>query len=472
MQECGPLSLPRRRQCARQGRAVAESVVDYLYYVFFLLVTLLVLVTFHELGHFLMARWAGLHVVRFSVGFGKPLLSWYDRRGTQFCIAAVPLGGYVRMYDRRDADAAAHAPRVPARSYDVLGPWWRIAVALAGPAANFLLAFLVFWLLAVMGVLSLVPIVGSVAEDSPAQRAGLIPGEEIVAVDGVATLAWSDVALALAGRLGDTGVIEVQTSRADTTLRRSMAIEDWLGDVQDPDTIGALGIGLDPLAVVGGVVEGEAAERGGLMQGDRIVAVGGEPVSLWSEFVGHIRGSADKTLTVTVDRDGMGVTARVTPALQTAEDGTEYGYVGAWLDTPTRLVRYGPVESLGRAAEDTYAKTVLTVELLGKMLTLDVPATNLAGPITIGKVTGDSARAGFDRFLWILALLSISLGIINLVPIPILDGGHVAYSLVEIVRNKPVSMRAQAVGAQIGLAIVVGLMLFVFYVDIARWLPG
>ena len=446
--------------------------MDYLYYAFFLLVTLIVLVTSHELGHFLMARWAGLHVVRFSVGFGKPVLSWRDRRGTEFCIAMVPLGGYVRMYDRRDADAAAHAPRVPAGSYDVLSPWWRIAVALAGPAANFVLAFLVFWLLAVMGVSSLVPIIGSVAEESAAEHAGILPGDEIVAVDGVETLAWTDVSLALAGRLGDTGTIEVRTERSQAPLIHNIVVKDWLGSVQDPDTIGALGIGLEPLAVVGDVVEGEAAERGGLRGGDRIVAVDGGPVSLWSEFVARVQGSPEQTLAVTVERGAELLTVRLTPAQMTAEDGTEYGYVGARLDTPIRVVRYGAFEALGQAATETYAKTVLTLELLGKMLTLDVPATNLAGPITIGKVTGDSARAGPDRFLWILALLSISLGIINLVPIPILDGGHVVYSLVEIVRSKPVSLRAQAVGAQIGLAIVVGLMLFVFYVDIARWLPG
>ena len=446
--------------------------MDYLYYVFFLLVTLIVLVTFHEMGHFLMARWAGLHVVRFSVGFGKPVLSWYDRHGTEFCIAMVPLGGYVRMYDRRDADAAAHAPRRPARSYDVLSPWWRIAVALAGPAANFVLAFLVFWILSVMGVSSLVPIVGSVAEDSPAARADLRPGDEIVAVDGIETPAWTDVSLALASRLGETGAIELRLSRSEAPVTRTIGIEDWLGSVQDPDTIGALGIGLDQLAVIGGVEEGGAAARGGLRAGDRIVAVDGEPVSLWSGFVALVQENAGRTLAVTVERGADLATVRLEPAQRTTEDGTEYGYVGAWLDTPIRVVRYGGFEALGRAATETYAKTVLTVELLGKMLTLDVPATNLAGPITIGKVTGDSARAGFDRFLWILALLSISLGIINLVPIPILDGGHVVYSLVEIVRSKPVSMRAQAVGAQIGLAIVVGLMVFVFYVDIARWLPG
>ena len=446
--------------------------MDYLYYAFFLLVTLIVLVTSHEVGHCLMARWAGLHVVRFSVGFGKPVLSWRDRRGTEFCIAMVPLGGYVRMYDRRDADAAAHAPRVPAGSYDVLSPWWRIAVALAGPAANFVLAFLVFWLLAVMGVSSLVPIIGSVAEESAAEHAGILPGDEIVAVDGVETLAWTDVSLALAGRLGDTGTIEVRTERSQAPLIHNIVVKDWLGSVQDPDTIGALGIGLEPLAVVGDVVEGEAAERGGLRGGDRIVAVDGGPVSLWSEFVARVQGSPEQTLAVTVERGAELLTVRLTPAQMTAEDGTEYGYVGARLDTPIRVVRFGAFEALGQAATETYAKTVLTLELLGKMLTLDVPATNLAGPITIGKVTGDSARAGPDRFLWILALLSISLGIINLVPIPILDGGHVVYSLVEIVRSKPVSLRAQAVGAQIGLAIVVGLMLFVFYVDIARWLPG
>lgn len=450
----------------------SKSAVDYLYYAFFLLVTLLVLVTFHELGHFLMARWAGLHVVRFSVGFGRPLLSWHDRRGTEFCIAMVPLGGYVRMYDRRDADAATHVPRIPAKSYDVLGPWWRIAIALAGPAANFVLAFVVFWLIAVMGVAALVPIVGSVAQDSAAQRAGIVPGAEIIAVDGVETPSWTDVGLALAGRLGDTGIIFLRTRRAGSGSNHEIAVDDWLDDVQDPDLIGALGIGLDQLAVIGGVVEGEAAERGGLRPGDRIVAVDGAPVSLWSEFVARVQGSANRTLAVTVQRDAGDRTVRITPAHRLAEDGTGTGFVGAWPDTPTRVVIYGAVAALGRAASETYAKTVLTVELLGKMLILDVPATNLAGPITIGKVAGDSARAGFDRFLWILALLSISLGIINLVPIPILDGGHVVYSLVEIVRSKPVSLRAQAVGAQIGLVIVVGLMLFVFYVDIARWLPG
>ena len=446
--------------------------MDYLYYAFYLLVTLLVLVTFHELGHFAMARWAGLHVVRFSVGFGRPLWSWYDRRGTEFCVAAVPLGGYVRMYDRRDADAAQHVPRYPAKSYDVLGPWWRIAVALAGPGANFLLAFLVFWLIAIMGVTSLVPIVGSVVEESAAEEAGLVPGEEIVAVDGVETPAWQDVALALASRLGDTGVIDLHTRRGGVPARHEILIEDWLGDVQDPDTIGELGIGLDQLALIGAVVDGEAAEQSGLRAGDRVVAIDGEPVSLWSEFVAHIQASANTRLDVTVERDALEMTVQVVPAQRFAQDGTEYGYLGAQLDTPVRLVRFGALEAVGHAATETYEKTVLTVELLGKMLTLSVPATNLAGPITIGKVAGDSARAGPDRFLWILALLSISLGIINLVPIPILDGGHVVYALVEVVRNKPVSMRAQAVGAQIGLAIVVGLMLFVFYVDIARWLPA
>ena len=446
--------------------------MDYLYYAFFLLLTLIVLVTFHELGHFLMARSAGLHVVRFSVGFGKPLLSWRDRRGTEFCIAAVPLGGYVRMYDRRDADANHHAPPGPALSYDVLGPWWRIVIALGGPVANFVLAFLVFWLLAVIGVSALVPIVGSVAEDSPADRAGLGVGEEIVAVDGTETPAWVDVALALAGRLGDTGGIELRTSNRGVAQNHTIPIEHWLSDVQDPDTIAALGIGLDQLAVVGGVVEGDAAARGGLRTDDRIVAIDGEAVSLWSEFVAWVQRSANKTLAVTVDRGGVRETVYLTPGQRFTDAGAGYGYVGARLAPPSRHVRYGPVDAVGRAATETYAKTVLTLELLGKMLTLDVPATNLAGPITIGKVAGDSARAGFGSFLWILALLSISLGIINLIPIPVLDGGHVVYSLVEIVRSKPVSMRAQAVGAQVGLAIVVGLMLFVFYVDIARWLPG
>ncbi len=448
--------------------------MDFLYYVFFLLVTLAILVTFHEWGHFLVARWAGVHVVRFSIGFGKPLLSWRDKLGTEFCVAAVPLGGYVRMYDRRDADAEGHAPADPgvACSYDALSPWWRIAIAAAGPLANFVLAFIVYWLLSVMGVTAVVPHVGTVAEDSPAYRAGLRGGEEIVAVDGMKTSAWNDVALALAGRLGETGVIRIETMKSGRSDIHSIPVTAWLGGVGDPDLIGELGIAIEPLAVIGGVVEGDPAMRGGLRALDRVTHVDGEPVVLWSEFVDRVQASANVPLRLTVTRETGVETLTVTPAERTGDNGTVIGYVGAQAGMPSRVVRYDLVEAVGRALNETWSKTVLTVNLVRKMVTGSVSPSNLAGPISIAVIAGEEARAGLGRFLSVLALLSISFGVLNLMPVPLLDGGHVAYGVVEIVRSKPISLRTQAIASQVGLAIVVGIMVFVFYVDIARWWPG
>lgn len=249
--------------------------------IFFLLVAIGILVTFHEGGHFLVARWAGVHVVRFCVGFGKPLIRWRDRRGTEFCVAALPLGGYVRMFDRRDPDAASHAPADPVlaqRSYDRLKPQWRLAIALGGPGANFLLAFIFYWLSAIVGVSVAVPYIGAVTADSPADRAGLRGGEEIVAVDGKSTAAWMDVGLALAGRLGDSGAIAIDTAGSAGARSYAIPIDNWLSGADDADTIAALGIESGLLAMIGDVMVGEPAERSGLAAGDRVTHINGEPV--------------------------------------------------------------------------------------------------------------------------------------------------------------------------------------------------
>ncbi len=448
--------------------------MELLHYVFFFLVALGVLVTFHEAGHFFVARWLGVHVVRFSVGFGKPLCSWRDKRGTEFCVALVPLGGYVRMYDRRDEDAADVAPADPGlagASYDQLKRPWRILILLGGPAANFLLALLCYWIIAVAGTAVVVPVVGAVEQNTPAHQGGLQSGEEVVAVDGRLTQSWHDVALALAARLGETGTIEVRTRQDDATRTRLLSVREWLRGETDPDPIAALGIRTSHGAVVGEVLPADPGALGGLAAGDRITHVNGEEIPAWGKLVEVVRANPNTRLRMTVRRGESALSLSVTP--READRGT-HGYVGvAQAALPTRVVRHGVVEALRRAAADTWANTALTVGLIGKMLTLEVSPRNLAGPITIAKVAGDSASLGVVRFLYLLALLSISLGVINLLPIPILDGGQVVSTVVEMARGKPLSPAAQAMGTRVGIAMVGCLMLLAFYSDATRWFwPG
>ena len=445
----------------------------YFSYAFYALLAFGVLITFHEAGHFLVARWTGVHVVRFCVGFGKRLFSWRDKHGTEFAIAAFPLGGYVRLYDRRDADAAQHAPSDPVlarRSYDRLKPQWRIAIALGGPAANFVLAFLFYWLVAVIGTTVAIPI-AAVTPDSDAHRAGMRSGEKIVAVDGEPINTWSEVGMALVARLGDSGEIEIETTKDGRAQSRSLAIDSWHSESEAPDLLDSLGINMLRPATIGEVVAGERAQQGGLRAGDRVTRVNGETVAQWSELVRHAQANPETALLVLVERESGSRTLRVTPARRFDDGGNEYGYLGAIAgDVPVQVLRKNPLAAIGEAAADTWSFSVLTVQLIGKMLTLDVSPKNVAGPITIAKVSGDSAHAGVGAYLTLLAILSINLGIINLLPIPILDGGQVLFNALELVRRKPLSAWMEAATARVGIAMVGGLMVLVFYADIMRWL--
>ena len=439
--------------------------------VFFLIVAIGILVTFHEAGHFFVARWVGVHVVRFCVGFGKVLLRWRDRRGTEFAVAALPLGGYVRLFDRRDADAAEVAPADPVaarRSYDRLKPQWRIAIAAAGPAANFVLAFAFFWLVAIIGSEVAAPNV-SVAADSPAHRAGMRNHEEIVAVDGKPTATWRQVGLALIERLGDTGAIEIETRRDGQAQRYAIEIERWHSDAEDPDPLLSLGIGGLDLPYIGAVEAGGAAAEDGLLVGDLVTQVNGAPVAEWDEFSALVRANPEAALQLTVLRDSGSRLVTVTPRRRFDDAGDEYGYVGVAAGHPTRLQRAGPVAALLVAAEDTWDYAALTFQMIGKMATLAISPKNVAGPITIAKVSADSAQAGIVPFLTLLAILSINLGIVNLLPIPVLDGGQIVLNAVHWLRRKPVSAATEAMTGRVGIAIVAGLMVLVFYADIVHW---
>ena len=440
---------------------------DVLLYPLALIVTLGVLVTFHELGHFVVARLSGVRVVRFSVGFGKPIWSKFDSRGTEFAVAAIPLGGYVRMLDEREPGVVKFEPRPGDVSYNDLSVWWRIAIASAGPLANFLLAIIVYWAVFVVGTVTPVPMLGAVPEASPAAEAGLVAGEEIVAVDGDLTRSWQEVNMALAGRLGDTGEIVLSTrvpGAAEVSDAR-LAVRDWHQGVDEPDLLGSLGLEPALPALVGEVLPDGPAARAGLERLDRVVAVDGKPVESWIEWVQIVQQAPGRALSVEVERDGQRMTFTLRPEAQQA-GASEIGYVG--VAPYTNDIRYGAFEAVPRSMAETWDKTALTLGLLKKMVTGDVSMKNLSGPITIAKVAGDSARSGWRFYLSVLALLSISLGVLNLLPIPILDGGHILFCAAEAATGRPVSERTQAVGTQIGLFLVAGLMILALYNDIAR----
>lgn len=441
--------------------------MDVLQYVFYLLLTLGVLVTVHEFGHYVVARASGVCILRFSVGFGQALHTWRDRRGTDFVVAAIPLGGYLKMLESADRPAGGQTHGL---AFDELSPAWRIAIAAAGPAANFLLAFVVYAFIAVMGVTTFLPVIGGVAPGSPAATAGLAPGEEVVRIDGRGTDSWMDVGMGLAARLGDTGdiAIEARWPGQPATRHYAIPVRAWHDGAEEPDLLDSLGISATLPALVGDVAPASAAADAGFLPWDRVVAVNGAPIDAWPDWVEAVRAAPGDTLHVRVSRHGEDAELTLVPEAAQASDGSAIGFAG--VGVATRTVRAGPLGAIAAGAQETVANTRLTLNLLKKMVLGLVSPKNLSGPIMIAKVAKDSADSGWRNFLGILALLSISLGVINLLPIPILDGGHILFGAAELVTRRPVAPRVQAVGLRLGLFVVASLMLLAIYNDISRFL--
>ena len=431
--------------------------------VFFFLVTIGLLVTIHELGHFVIARWSGVGIVRFAVGFGRPLVRVTDRRGTEFVLGLIPLGGYVRMLDDRETPVRAGDPR---RVYGSLSPWWRIAIALGGPFANFALAIAAYWLIFVIGTTSLVPTIATPNAGSIAARAGLTAGLQLVAIDGRAVGSWEDVAMALADRLGETGAIALQVRERDVSRTVSLPISAWQKGARDPDPIGGLGLIPTALPVLGDVLADSAAARAGLRVGDRIKQVDGVAVGTWRDWERAIHAAPEKAIKVDVARHGVDLALTLVPAAMKDASGARYGLAGVRPELAT--VRYGPIDALGRAIRRTGQSVAMTVGFVQKIVTGLVSSHNISGPITSARIATAAAQAGFEYFVDVLALLSISLGVLNLLPIPVLDGGHVLFCTLELLLGRPVPEAVQAVGLQIGLFFVAGLMLLAIYNDLAR----
>tara|TARA_R110000764_G_scaffold218298_4_gene305728 strand:+ start:5071 stop:6432 length:1362 start_codon:yes stop_codon:yes gene_type:complete len=439
-------------------------------------VALGLLVTIHEYGHFWVARRCGVKVLRFSIGFGPALYTWHDRRGTEYAIAAIPLGGYVKMLDEREEPVSADELD---QAFNRKSIGQRIAIVAAGPIANFLLAIAAFWLIAVLGVTTVVPVLGPIEADTAAARAGLHENLELLAIDGQSTPSWHDVNLQLIRRLGETGVLEVEArERPDGSAQTySVQLDSWLKGAEEPDPLTALGMtSWQPQVAprIGQVQPEGAAASAGLQPGDLIVAVNGEPVTDWvSEVVLAIQASPQKSLQLSIERDAQPLELTLTPAAK-AQNDLVVGYIGAGVDAfewPADMVReihHNPLMAVPVALQKTWGMTALTLDSLKKMLTGLVSAKNLSGPITIAKVAGASAKSGLESFLSFIAYLSISLGVLNLLPVPVLDGGHLVYYIAEWVRGKPLSERIQTWGLQIGLSLIVGVMLFAIYNDISR----
>ena len=440
------------------------------------LATFGIVVTVHEYGHFVVARHCGVKVLRFSVGFGRPLLSWRGRDGTEYVVAVLPLGGYVRMADEREGDLdEADLPRAfnrqPVRS--------RMAIAAAGPLANFLLAVLVLWGLFFRGEAGLVPLVDVVEPDSLADTAGLESGYEIVAIDGRATPTVSAVNFALLERLGDSGELSVSVKwpESDAVRQSSVEIVQWLKGQEQPNLLEAFGVSIKMPPViprVGALSEGGAAIDAGFKVDDVIVEADGQPMILWMDWVQHVRARPDIPTRVTVERDGVSQTLTVTPAPIDA-GGEIIGAVGMSVALPEipesqqRRFERGPLEAMWAAVERTGDLLGFTFTSVSRMLQGLISPANLSGPLTIAQVAASTAEAGWVAWLGFVALLSVSLGALNLLPIPVLDGGHLVFYFFEALIGKPLPERVQLVGYQMGLVLVLSIMVFALYNDVSKF---
>jgi regulator of sigma E protease len=449
--------------------------VGFLYNLIALVVTLVAIVTVHEYGHFIAARLMGVKVLRFSIGFGKPLWRWQpDPDGTEYVVAGIPLGGYVKMLDGRETPV----PEVlRASAYDSKPAWRRAVILIAGPAANLLFAMVAYWVVFMAGVPGIRPILGEVPVGTPAAVAGFESEDVIVSVSGAETETWQAVTLALLDAVLDPGPISIQVRDQRGDLR-TLALA--AGDPSELTEPGHLlpGIGFTffrpryPMQV-GAVDAGGPAEGAGLLPGDRILEVNGIPTADWREAAAEIRDRPATPVTLLIDRGGVTRPVDlVTRAIET-EEGPQ-GRIGITLARPEGLderlfaqQRYGPLAAAGRAVAETAGMATLTLKVLWRMVTGDVSLRNVSGPIGIAQVAGDTAAFGLTAFLKFLAVVSISIGVLNLLPIPVLDGGQLVFLAIERLRGGPLSEAAEAFGQRIGLVLLVLLMGLAFYNDLS-----
>lgn len=453
--------------------------MEFLGPVFWLLVALGLLVTFHEYGHFWVARRFGVRVLTFSVGFGKALWSRTAKDGVEYRIAAIPLGGYVRMLDERDSDVPATQQH---QAFNRKPVGQRAAIVAAGPIFNLIFAVAAFWLMFVVGVAESRPVLGPTT--GLAAEAGLVEGDRIVAIEGQRTESWTHALIGLMKPALDRRSVSLEVEDRNGSMRQVRLALDRLGaDFNEERTLEFIGMQpwrpeLPPL--IGQISPGTPAEAAGLRPGDRLRSINDEAVTGWrdiSRLIPQLALAQDqqpRALSVEIERNGRLMVVEITPEIQ--QGRPVLGILAPEVDAAVRaeiertfvVLRYGPLEALPQATAETWRLSTATLGIVGRMITGSASLNNLAGPITIAQMADSSARLGLSRFLFFLGLISLSLAIINLLPIPMLDGGHLLYFLIEWIKGSPVSESVQIVGQYVGLFLVIGLMSLAVFNDILR----
>ncbi|MDQ3186996.1 MAG: RIP metalloprotease RseP [Pseudomonadota bacterium] len=440
-------------------------------------VALGVLIVFHEFGHYLVARWCGVKVLRFSVGFGRPLLSKrWGKDQTEWVVAAFPLGGYVKMLDEREDEVA---PEDVTRSFNRKPVASRFAIVAAGPIANFLLAIVLYWLLFMLGVSGMKPVVGPAVPATPAAFAAFETGETILKIETEPVATWQDARwLLLSHAVDRSPSVTVETIRQNGEItRRRLDLSRIEADDLDGDFLKKIGLSTYLPAmkpVIGQVISSGAGNRAGLLAGDEILAVDGQEITLWEELVQRIQASPGIPLALEIQRGNAIIDIEVIPDTVT-ENRKKIGKIGIGpevdrneLEKLLVEVSYPAGTAIVRAMNKTWEISVFTLQMLWKMVAGEVSWKNVSGPITIADYAGKSAQMGLSSYLGFLALISISLGVLNLLPIPVLDGGHLMYYVLEIVKGSPLSVRATDIGQQVGMVLLFTLMAFAIYNDVSR----
>jgi regulator of sigma E protease len=454
--------------------------MSILHNLFFFIVAIGVLVTFHEFGHYWVARKLGVKVLRFSVGFGRPLLTWRKKNDVdqvEYAIAAIPLGGYVKMLDEREGNVPEEELGRAFNRQPVLN---RSLIVFAGPAFNFILAILFYWLVFVVGTTAQRPLLGEPQAESIAAQAGFSSGDEIIAVGETEVASWNTFRISLIDQGLDGGQIDISVRDADGfDVKRSIQLGETRVLEDEADIVSKLGFQMwrpDLPPEIGGVMEDGAASQAGLLKGDIIRTINTAPVSEWSEIVERVRKSPGQVLRFAVDRDSQRLEIDVIPGSK--KQGEEViGYIGAYQNIPDAVrdqmlvkLKYGVIESIPKAVFKTWDMSLLTLRVLWKMVTGEASLNNISGPITIAQYAGVTATMGFTTFIGFLAIISVSLGVLNLLPIPMLDGGHLLYYLIETIKGGPVSETFEVRGQQIGVMILALLMMIALFNDFQRLL--